>query len=124
MSLLEICVSFCFVFENNNLKQHLLFRFQTKMTSLKLVVSFFVLKKRNNKTSFFHRFQKRWPTLSSLHVLRALHENLPGEVWEHPTKYFHSEHSDQQLTTDKLNSLNHQGRLQGYLHHYTWKARK
>ena len=51
---------FRFVFENDYWKRRLLFRFQTKTLSLKLLVSFSVLKKRkrNNKTSFLNCFQK------------------------------------------------------------------
>ena len=49
-------VLFPFVFENDYLKRRQLFRFQTKTTSLKLVVSFSVLQKRNDKTSFFPSF--------------------------------------------------------------------
>ena len=53
---------FLFVFENDYLKQRLLFRFQTKTTSMELVVSFSVLKKRNEMTKRGF-FQKRCPTL-------------------------------------------------------------
>ena len=49
--------SFRFIFENNYLKRRLLFRFQTKTTSLKLVVSFSVLKKRKRNVVFIIVFK-------------------------------------------------------------------
>ena len=66
---------FCFVFENDNVKRHIIFRFQTKTTSCKLVVSFSGLKKRKRMTKhcLFNRFSKPSPNTKYRWFQRVLY---------------------------------------------------